>query len=151
MSTLYDLVRFSNNITEKLIENGGELTEEILEILNFTEEQLPKKVDSYATLDERLEKEIEYFKEKEEKIKRIRRAAETLQENIRSRIKICMLNGNLQTIDGVDLLSDSRNLNQGFSSLTLHRSGKSQLRRPSRTKKESRRHLKPAKKSQALV
>lgn len=48
--TLFQLCAEMAAIEDALIENGGEITEEIAQALEETEQSLPKKVDNYAAI-----------------------------------------------------------------------------------------------------
>ena len=86
-ATLYDLVKKQSTITQQLLENDGELTPEIEAMIKKVDEELPKKVDSYATLMDKLKSEVSYLKELEKSISSKRKAVENVLKNLDTRVK----------------------------------------------------------------
>jgi len=86
-ATLYDLVKKQSSISQRLMENDGELTPEVEELIKQVSTELPKKVDNYATFMDKLKSDVSYLKEIENTISSKRKAVENVYKNIDARIK----------------------------------------------------------------
>lgn len=98
--TLPALVAQANFITERLIENEGEVTPELDELLTIHTSQLAQKVDSYAVVMERLESEAEYWRKKSQDMAAKAKAMTNAQERIKDQLKAAMQILSLEQLAG---------------------------------------------------
>ena len=91
MSTLSVIVGEAAEIIQKLIENGGEVDESLE--LDFVKNSidLKDKLDSYAYLWERLDREEEYFKVKAAELTRIKSSINNIRDRLKDRLKSAMV------------------------------------------------------------
>jgi hypothetical protein len=90
MTTLPELVLKATELTNKILEAGGELTPALEMELVVSERELAQKTDSYAAVIKRLEMEEEFWKKEEDKIKKIRYGYETAVTRMKNSIKSAM-------------------------------------------------------------
>ena len=90
MSTLNEIIAQSNTSINKIIENGGELTEELALELENLNTALVNKVDNYAIFTDRIKNEITYFKSKAKEFSDVSKTLTSLDKNIKERIKFAM-------------------------------------------------------------
>jgi len=90
MKTLVELTVESKTIAEKLIENGGELTEELEHELNVNATELSLKVDSYKFVLDELGLKAEFWKNLKSQVVNAERSAKRASENLKDRLKYSM-------------------------------------------------------------
>lgn len=111
MTTLYNLVKESNELIEKIIQNDGEMTEDIESLFEKNELLTASKIDSYDFIIKKLNAESELMKDK---AKMFTSAAKSLSNNadaIKTRIKATMHEMNITELKGNSIrftLSPSR-------------------------------------------
>lgn len=91
MSSLLSRMKKVAEVERKIVENGGEMTPEIEQSLDFSNLSLKKKVDAYAFLVENLREKSRYWDEKAALLKKYSRACEAAAKRIHERIKGNML------------------------------------------------------------
>ena len=62
MSNIFDIQQDLTSIFEELEENGGELTEELYEKLNISQEEFKSKVEAYINVIKSAKNDIELCK-----------------------------------------------------------------------------------------
>lgn len=100
--SLYDLTSESLDLTQKIIENGGELTPELEKQLVINETNLACKVDNYVTFVERLEMEESYWRKKAAECDTIARGYSKANARLRDNIKNVLLASGKDEIKGND-------------------------------------------------
>lgn len=90
MKTLNSLIAESGNLINSIIENGGEITEEVQAELDNVGSSLAKKVDGYSIFMDRVKNEIAYFKEKSKEFSSVAKSLDNLDKNLKERIKYSM-------------------------------------------------------------
>lgn len=100
MATLFELVAQSNSITQHLLENGGEISEELSKELESIGTDLAIKVDNYSTLLDRLDHEVDFWGSKADEIYRAKKSLDNLRTSIKNRIKDAMIMMNVTSIEG---------------------------------------------------
>lgn len=98
--TLIDLIGKYRDVVTTMIDSGGELTPEVERLMQEIDSELPKKIDSYAVIDERLDAEIKYLKNIETQIKGKRQQLENIKKNCNDRIKMAILAMEKKTVEG---------------------------------------------------
>jgi len=98
--SLNELLRIQQSVTQKLIENDGILIEDLEKELEISEKGLPKKVDNYAFVLDKLETEIDYFMGLSKKYKQVADKIEHGKELLRSRLKGAMIQNGILEIKG---------------------------------------------------
>lgn len=83
-----------------IIENDGELTQEIEEALMVSSHSLAKKSDSYKYIMDDFTKYSELLKEKENQLKKVRQAMENAVDRLRNNIKQAMIVAEMDQISG---------------------------------------------------
>ena len=86
MTTLNDLVRDYHRIEDRLIESGGEITEEIQAMLDEHDAGFDAKKDRYIGLIRSMEASIGAMKEIEAQAKTRRKTLENASEGLRDRL-----------------------------------------------------------------
>jgi hypothetical protein len=88
--TLMDLAAEANQLTQMLIECGGELTPELEARLDVNRELLFKKVDSYNFIMEQFEAQALLWKKRKDAMNAIQKRFESQVERLNDRIKLAM-------------------------------------------------------------
>lgn len=102
MATLKDLLATSNELTQQLVESGGEITPEIDAQLMVMTDHLPDKVDSYEFVMRRLGHEEEYWSARAEEAARIAKSCKAAAERLKERVKYLMLEHGVNELKGND-------------------------------------------------
>ena len=84
--TLYTLTERQQQIEDLLVENGGELTPEIEQMLNETTDALAVKVDGYNHIIRRLEGFAASAKAEADRLTKLRRTSENAVRSLKSHI-----------------------------------------------------------------
>ncbi len=87
---LITLAKEANVLLEKLIEAGGEISPELESALQSIDVSLPKKVDGYGFLLDRLTKEAQFWQEKSDLYAAVAKSTLNFQARMKDRIKIAM-------------------------------------------------------------
>jgi len=98
-------------LEQLIIENDGEVSEEIDAMIHITEKDLATKVDSYYHVIERMKSAAEYYRKEAEKLNKVRKACETVEDRLKAAIKETMLFTGTKELGGnkhVFKLSDSQ-------------------------------------------
>lgn len=98
--TLYEITNNSRDIVVKLMENGGELTPELEEELKNIEVVLSHKIDAYQEVIRRAEHEVDYWKQREDEAKSVRKSCENIVDKLKSYIKHGMITLQRQELVG---------------------------------------------------
>ena len=98
--TLYEITNNSRDIVVKLMENGGELTPELVEELKNIEVVLSHKIDAYQEVIRRAEHEAYYWKQREDEAKSVRKSCENIVDKLKSYIKHGMITLQRQELVG---------------------------------------------------
>lgn len=99
------------NLERLLIENEGELNEEIESLIKVTEGDLASKVDSYYYIIERMKNAAAYYKSETEKLNKIKKSCELIEDHLKTRLKETMQFTNQKEIVGLRhrfVLTDSQ-------------------------------------------
>lgn len=96
------LVVEMNEVVAQIVDAGGELSEAIEQ--HFTElgEQIGQKADSYGFYLDRLDHEMDFWKEKAEIYQKVAKACKTLQDKLKENLKASMIAMNMPEIEGDD-------------------------------------------------
>lgn len=92
--TLKEIAVLALELESRLLDSGGEINEEIENLLALKEANLPAKVDGYFYAIERMESIANEYKERSEAFYRVSRSMTNLKEGLRDRIKKFMLDHN---------------------------------------------------------
>lgn len=98
--SLYGLVKKSQEITQEIIENGGELPKDLELALDENEKSLSLKVDGYHHILDRMSFEKEFWKEKKKYIDQIIKALDGAENNLKNRLKDAMRDLDVQELVG---------------------------------------------------
>lgn len=104
MSTLPELIGIQNELTEKLIELEGELSEADEKELELLHKALPEKVQKYHNLLSLLDNQASFMKERKDFYAKAESAAKNLQKNIKHRIKTLMIDNDITELQGQDMI-----------------------------------------------
>ena len=102
MSTLLQLVKTSNEITETLYESGGELTPQLEDNLKQLEVSLEAKVDAYVAIIERSDKEIEFLEHKIKQLQSVKKGLSTLKDHLKDRLKLASRELEKPVLEGIE-------------------------------------------------
>lgn len=100
--SLNELVLLSATIENALIESGGEISPDLEKMLEERDENLPKKVDNYAGLIERLEITKAFYKQKADNLLKIAKACDRVTEKLEDRIKNAIKTLDVPELQGED-------------------------------------------------
>jgi hypothetical protein len=89
--TLQEIVGDELSFIAKLIENNGEISEEMEASMALGEENLPQKIDDYAYRIDRLALEVSHLDKRKKEIDNIMKNLKTSQEWLRNNMKISMI------------------------------------------------------------
>lgn len=101
-NTLQELLVQQADIMSQIISNGGELTKEIESKFDSVNLSVAEKIDAYIAVCDRFEMESDYWKSKADQYNKLAKAANTLREKIRSRVKDAMIAQNIEGVYGVE-------------------------------------------------
>jgi hypothetical protein len=85
--SLFDIVAEANSIEQKLLESGGEVSEEIEAYLTSVEKDLANKVDAYHAVMGRAEAGADYFKARADEFYAASKVLSNFQSRLKDRIK----------------------------------------------------------------
>lgn len=100
--TLKELLRMDQELEEKLIESGGELTEETEKAQLALEISLPQKIDSYYRVMKHLESSEEYFKARAEEFHVQAVQLKNARDRLKRNIKFIMEENRINQLSGND-------------------------------------------------
>lgn len=112
MSTLHELVSQAQSIESKILQAGGELTPEIETEMKSVDLAMADKVEGYALVMARLEREAGYWEERAVAYSKIAKAIHQAIDFRKSAIKSAMTQLGLTEVTGIDhrfTLTDSGN------------------------------------------
>ena len=98
--SLHSIVSSSLSITEKIIQNGGEVDDEILSQLEITENSLETKVDSYSHIISRMKTEQTHWKAEREKLQAIEKGFKDAENRLKESLKQALIRLNKDEIIG---------------------------------------------------
>jgi hypothetical protein len=98
--SLYELVSVSNQFRQYLIENNGEITDEMIQSLAIVEKGLPEKVDSYKFIIEEMEHEAEKWKERSEEFLKAHKTYKKFAEKLKENLKLACVTMNVTELKG---------------------------------------------------
>ncbi len=82
MSSIFDIQQDLTSIFEELEENGGELTEELYEKLNISQEEFRSKVEAYINVIKSAKNDIELCKQENKRLKDRQKVKENLIDRL---------------------------------------------------------------------
>jgi len=101
--SLFSLVFESNELTQKIIENNGELPDDLSFDLEEIETSMAQKVDNYAVFMDRLDMESDYWGKRADEYAKVSKSLDNLKKRIKSNIKEAMLGLQTTEILGNDM------------------------------------------------
>jgi hypothetical protein len=84
MSSIFDIQQDLTSIFEELEENGGELTEELYEKLNISQEEFKSKVEAYINVIKSAKNDIELCKQENKRLRDRQKVKENLIDRLSS-------------------------------------------------------------------
>jgi len=105
------LLSLALNLERLLIENEGELNDEIEALIKVNETDLATKIDSYYYIIERMKNAAAYYKAEAEKLNNIKKSCEALEDRLKTRLKETMQFTNRTEVAGLRhrfVLTDSQ-------------------------------------------
>jgi hypothetical protein len=100
MNKLYELVKLSSTVEQRLIESGGEITSEVDTDLASIDLGLAEGVDIAKSLMEKLEHVAEFYAVQAQVYAKIAKGLNASQEKVKSRIKEIMVSTNAKELNG---------------------------------------------------
>lgn len=100
MTTLSEIVKETNALTQHILDNGGELSPELEEALLKVDLSMAVKIEGYAHLISRMEMEASYFSAKAQALSRIARSHERVVDRLWQRIKEAMIETERTELEG---------------------------------------------------
>lgn len=82
MSSIFDIQQDLTSIFEELEENGGELTEELYEKLNISQEEFKSKVEAYINVIKSAKNDIELCKQENKRLRERQKVKENLIDRL---------------------------------------------------------------------
>lgn len=101
--SLRAIVVQTKDIVSLLVENGGEMNEQIEAALISLEDRTPAKIDAYAVVMERMQMESEYWKSKADYYAKVGKACANVREKLRENLKYAMEQLGTREIAGRDV------------------------------------------------
>jgi hypothetical protein len=98
--SLPQLALEAQRLTALLLESGGEVSPELEQALALIETQLPKKVDAYAVIMERMEDEATYWHRKAAEMLQVAKRIEKAHERMKERITFAMSQAEEEALQG---------------------------------------------------
>lgn len=98
--SLFSITRQTQELVEHLVENGGELTEEMESALTVNEKQLATKVDGYAHFLDRLDLEQDFFKRRAEMYLQVAKSLANMKKQLQGNLKYCLVSLQEQEVVG---------------------------------------------------
>lgn len=83
MANIYNIQQYLFSIFDELEENGGELTPELEEQLNITQEQFKSKIKDYSNVIKMLENDIAAIKEEKARLNDLQKSKEKNMERLK--------------------------------------------------------------------
>ena len=83
MANIYNIQQYLFSIFDELEENGGELTPELEEQLNITQEQFKSKIKDYSNVVKMLENDIVAIKEEKARLSDFQKSKEKAIERLK--------------------------------------------------------------------
>lgn len=87
---LYNIEQEYTNLTDELIENGGELTPELEQRLEINKSQLETKGRGYAYIVKQLDDEISLIKSEKKRLDALLKSREKVKERLKETLKNAM-------------------------------------------------------------
>ncbi len=103
LNTMKDIVIFTSMLEQMLLENGGEITEDILPYLKVKEIDLPEKVDSTDFIIERMKFISKFYSDKADVYQKLSQAADKIVEYRGEGIKDAMIELGVKELKGHDV------------------------------------------------
>lgn len=130
MTSLIQLYQDENQLiatsVNAILENGGEIPDELAKALAVIETKKPEKIDSYASILERIENEIQLLESREKALAQLKKSFSKLHERLKTNLKFAAelsglseLSGNAYAItisktSGKLVISDERKIPHQF-------------------------------------
>lgn len=83
-----------------LAENEGKITEEINQLIQVKESEIAHKLDSYYFVIQKMKAAAAFYKTEADKLTKMKRACETLEDSLKSRLKEFMAFAGTKEIQG---------------------------------------------------
>lgn len=100
MSSLAKILFEFSEVMEKIEENNGEITDELVPVISHVELQISQKVDSYVNFCDAVKAQVERTKKIIENFKSSLKTLENLESRLKDNVKHTMLSHNLLEIRG---------------------------------------------------
>lgn len=100
MASLNELFEDRRRIEDMLIENGGELTDEILAEIDLNESNVREKIDSYHNLVVRMEYGTAEIDAEIKRLQALKRSKQNSVENLKGRLLWVMNSAGMRCADG---------------------------------------------------
>lgn len=100
--SLISRIQLANKLEQKIIENAGEITEDVETMLQVNQNLIARKVDSYAFIMESLKDRARYWDEKAALISKYARTCSEVVTRLRANLKAVMVLENEKEIKGDD-------------------------------------------------
>ena len=113
MSSLNELLVLSRTIEEELLNNNGEITKDIQDMIEKVSTELPYKVDAYSYTLDHLQSVMSFYKEKSKSLTKMARACESIINALREKIKHTMIYLEANEIAGMESRFKLRDLEIG--------------------------------------
>lgn len=86
MSTLMELIRNKKDLEQRIIDEAGEYTEDIEQLINDNSIQLKDKVDAYSYVMGKMDSDIRFLKERNVRTNELLKKAEKIVAKMKSRL-----------------------------------------------------------------
>lgn len=98
MANIFELAMKIENL---ILENEGEFQEDVDALIQVTEHDLAHKIDSYYYVIEKMKAAAAFYKSEAEKLNKIKKACETTEDRLKTRLKEFMTFTGTEEIEGV--------------------------------------------------
>lgn len=103
MSSIVKLTTEAKELIAKLVENGGELTPELEQMMEGNAVELANKADRYYYLMKSLKGEAAYWKAQMDEVNKVIKGINNFEKNLKERIKYAMIESEMPKIEGNDV------------------------------------------------
>ena len=100
--TLQEIANITNQLEESLIENDGQITPEIAQMLEVKETKLPEKIDRIGGLMDRMSYLADYYKSKADTFNKMAKSALKINEFLKLNLSNAMKSLDTQELTGRD-------------------------------------------------
>lgn len=100
--SLRDMAQLSSEITQRLIDSGGEIDESLEKDLAILEDRLPEKVDGYKSIIDYMKHQAEYWKAQGNERLAVAKSLTNYADKLKESMKGAMLRMNVAELRGRD-------------------------------------------------